>query len=418
MSGLTYAKFFPSDWRSGATYALSLEEEGLYIRSCSYMWDTGMPVPGDDGVAAKILNVQILKYQKVMASLIAKGKMIRAQGVLINQRVMDEIDAYRGAVEERAKRAKLGHDRQKVNADKFELFAAQLTELREENRRLAVAQAGTPAHSPGYTPHQTGGVSLGAPRGDTSWVDQDNTNENNGGDEHEQSRRAAKPEARSQKPDTKKDKTPPSPKGGLRQRDFEDAVLTRQFEEFWQAFPGSAPPTGRKTDKAKVWDAFKRLVTNTHRQRLRATAEELIAAARAYAATNPDPKYIPLPMTWMNGGRWTDYAGASQLAGSAGDIGVAPNGKQWGWWEKPGLLEKLKALPLAHWEDALAKTPPNGMWPWWMFGPPPGHADCFLPAEIVARNGWVEKYQGQITGQIGASVQGRRCGSEKRLAFA
>lgn len=74
---------------------------------------------------------------------------------------------------------------------------------------------------------------------------------------------------------------------------------------------------------------------------------------------------------------------------------VGPNGKKWGWWEKPGLLAQIKALPLKHWEDALAKTPPNGTWPWWMFGPPPGHADCFMPATLIAGRGWMEKYQGQ-----------------------
>lgn len=76
------------------------------------------------------------------------------------------------------------------------------------------------------------------------------------------------------------------------------------------------------------------------------------------------------------------------------DIAPAPNGKAWGWWR--GASGKLKALPVADWERGLAKTPPNGTWPWWLFGPPPGDPECLVPEEIVERHGWRDVYRGQI----------------------
>ena len=113
LGGITYARFFPSDWRSGC-FTLNLEEEGLYIRSCAWMYDTGQSLPGNDAVAAKLLNVQVQKYSKVMASLIAKGKMIRAQGAIFNKRVFDEIDKYRLQQEARSAAAKRREEERKA----------------------------------------------------------------------------------------------------------------------------------------------------------------------------------------------------------------------------------------------------------------------------------------------------------------
>ena len=64
LGGMTYAKFFPQDWLQGCLTSLSLEEEGLYIRSCAWMYDTGLPIPGDDYRASLCLNVQIQKYHQ------------------------------------------------------------------------------------------------------------------------------------------------------------------------------------------------------------------------------------------------------------------------------------------------------------------------------------------------------------------
>lgn len=76
---------------------------------------------------------------------------------------------------------------------------------------------------------------------------------------------------------------------GNREKEPEPVDL---FPEFWHAYP-------RKTDKAnakKVWGkAIKKK-----------PASEIIAAAAAYAATKPDPKFTAHASTWLNGERWDD----------------------------------------------------------------------------------------------------------------
>lgn len=74
---------------------------------------------------------------------------------------------------------------------------------------------------------------------------------------------------------------------------------------------------------------------------------------------------------------------------------LSPDGKtKWGWWK--GLEGRIRAKPIADWRKALATTKPNGQWPWWVFGPPPGSPDCLMPKELIEEFGFAAKYQGQI----------------------
>jgi hypothetical protein len=76
--------------------------------------------------------------------------------------------------------------------------------------------------------------------------------------------------------------------------------LDQQFEEFWKAFP-----SGRKKGKGRAKVLFRQIARGGHHT-LKASAESLITAAKAYAATKPDPQYTPMPQTWLAGGRWED----------------------------------------------------------------------------------------------------------------
>lgn len=200
MAGVTYARFFPGDWRTGSSYSLNLEEEGLYIRCCAYMWDTGRPIPGDNATAARELHVQIQKYMKVMDALLDKGKMIRAQGVIINERVQEELDRYRGEAELRSDRAKVGHQHRKMTKDKLDELSAQLAAMQAERDALLVKVETAPPHQPpGQPPHQPplgnqGGTPPLPPTGES-----EKPNKNNEPQLQVQSACSANPEARSQK---------------------------------------------------------------------------------------------------------------------------------------------------------------------------------------------------------------------------
>jgi uncharacterized protein YdaU (DUF1376 family) len=145
MAGIPYIKFYASDWRAGTTNTLTLDEEGLYIRACVYMWATGEPVPGNDRLAAKALCVQPLRYEKLMAGLIAKGKMIRGQGSVFNERVMEDLAEYRAEQALNSSRTRKGWDRRR----------AALTQNVELAEAVAAIKEPTPHHTPPRTPHHT-----------------------------------------------------------------------------------------------------------------------------------------------------------------------------------------------------------------------------------------------------------------------
>ena len=64
------------------------------------------------------------------------------------------------------------------------------------------------------------------------------------------------------------------------------------FDQFWGTYP-------RKTDKGNARKAWAKAVKKK-------PAGEIIAAAAAYAATKPEPKFTAHPTTWLNGERWDD----------------------------------------------------------------------------------------------------------------
>lgn len=148
--GMTYARFFPSDWRSGCL-ALTLEEEGLYIRCCAYMYDTGKQIPADEATAARLLNVNRLQYRKVMAALILKDKLIRAQGYIFNERVTAEIDRFRS---EFAKRSAASKAREEARKKQLQV------EIEKALKEKAAAEA-TPPDTPRVTPPDTPPVTRG-----------------------------------------------------------------------------------------------------------------------------------------------------------------------------------------------------------------------------------------------------------------
>src|SRR5262245_61848022 len=133
-----------------------------------------------------------------------------------------------------------------------------------------------------------------------------------------------------------------------------------EFDAFWAAYPN-----GRKKGKAAVFDLFKKITTGAHKK-LRASAATLIDGARRYAATSPDPEYVPLPATWLNQGRWMD------------DTPAATAPRQW--WQDPA---KVAAIDDERWRDGIDQNA-GQLWPIDKLGPPPGSPNCVVPATIVA----------------------------------
>lgn len=162
-----------------------------------------------------------------------------------------------------------------------------------------------------------------------------------------------------------------------------DAIETA-FDEFWAAFPSE-----RKRGKGKCRDLFRSIAIGRNPKR-KARAEDIVAAVRA--GSGIDPKFPPMPTTWLNEGRWEDSRSSAAFEPAPH---VMPDGKVkvWGWWR--GHEETLRNLPLERWEKAFAEAKPNGIWPWWILTAPPGHPECYAP--MVLQAPLIPIYNGEIT---------------------
>ncbi|KGM35728.1 DnaA N-terminal domain-containing protein [Inquilinus limosus] len=118
------------------------------------------------------------------------------------------------------------------------------------------------------------------------------------------------------------------------------------FDAFWAAFPPRRP-----SPRERARRRFNALIKAGS-----ATAEELTAAARAYAAerraAKADPKYTLLASTFLADDCWRDYVPAEEAAepppASLPDTGVHPFAglvdrvgiKKWSSWFRPLRLEQ------------------------------------------------------------------------------
>jgi hypothetical protein len=84
------------------------------------------------------------------------------------------------------------------------------------------------------------------------------------------------------------------PKKATRARARTSAVADEEFDEFWANYP-------RREGKGYARTAWAKALKKTD-------AATLIKEAGAFAARSmgSDPKFIPLPATWLNGERWAD----------------------------------------------------------------------------------------------------------------
>lgn len=116
--------------------------------------------------------------------------------------------------------------------------------------------------------------------------------------------------------------------------------------------------------------------------------------------TNGDPPFkLTIDRLLQTDGKMGDVLAslmesANQPVSYAGLTG--PNGKLWGWWDHGGLADRMRTMSDERWRKALMAHPPNGQWPWWIFGPPAGSPDCLMPDHLVEEFGYAAKYKGSI----------------------
>lgn len=95
LKGAKFVRFYPADWRSGC-FGMSLEQEGLYVRICAFVYETNRRLPLDDSTAAKFMGLHTNAYRKVRDQLAGIGKIERETDGWTVRRVEKELVAAIG----------------------------------------------------------------------------------------------------------------------------------------------------------------------------------------------------------------------------------------------------------------------------------------------------------------------------------
>lgn len=376
---MKYAPWNLRDFLQGVR-GLKPDQIGLYAIILNLLYDTMGQLKDDEGFISGHCKCEVRYYRKIRQSLIDAGKIYEADGYLYNNRAMAEIAKFCETARKK-REAALAREAQKREA--------RTSDARDA--RLSGAYGARDAHG------------SGAPQ-----VDIHNLTGKQNAEKSKQISGAATtavvtavPEDRVYKEREREidKKVPPIPplQGGDHPVESElfdlvadeppddtDDEIAEQFEVWWQAYPSCS----RKVGKGECKSLFREAITGKRRPNAKrtsakiaeygkATAEELIAAVRAYAASDPEPKYIPAPMTWLNQGRWLDNS-----EGKQGSRGSAP------WWADDELV---RSMTPERWKLGIEKFA-NGKWDLDNLGPPPGDPDCKIPASIVAELRLTEIY--------------------------
>jgi hypothetical protein len=75
-------------------------------------------------------------------------------------------------------------------------------------------------------------------------------------------------------------------------KSIKSALAEPLFDEFWGVYP-------LKVGKGAARKAYRHALT-------RASHAEILAGAKRYAATKPEPKFTAHASTWLNADRWLD----------------------------------------------------------------------------------------------------------------
>lgn len=342
-----------NDWVA-STRGLSLEEEGFFWRFTLLQYDRMGSVVDDDALNSRHLNLDQRVYRRLKLRLVELGKIRVESRMLTHPRIVREIEMY---VAEHRRRSQAAKDREEGKRnDRI---------VEDMHPTSSVDQANFTDNSLGSLAEVHGKSSQSSPEltaqvseKDNNFKGSDATTVVTSGPEPSRAPAFPKP-----KPISKNPHKPP--KGGVH-------PLSVPFEEFWRVFPGEcAEKGGRKTDKPKAFATFCKIVTGKHRDGISAKAEDIIAGARRYAASDFDPDYLPQPRTWLNGARWLNGA----------------QGKPQ-WWEDD---EKVARVSEAQWRGSIAKNA-NGHWPVDKLSPVPGTAGCKVPETIIRELRLLERY--------------------------
>ena len=379
-------KFYPRDWLD-KTRSLTLEERGAYIDMIAIRMISEGPLPdGDYSWLAHQMHISTRKAKSIVEALVVAKRIDRTEAGLTDNRCEKELAARAHQrqvnVENRAKHLRADLESSAKIADQSVENSKKENEINESHNVWSIEKVDTRAR-----------------------LDSDLEVE-------------------------KKDSIPPTPlEGG----ESEEGL----FEAEGKPEPGKPPKKSKMpksaftadqlttTDAAvAAWNEIAialgfsevRITTTARRTRLLKRLDDIeglenfriaLSAIKhvPFLMGHTPPKHGSEPfkldidrLLQTDGGLGDVLAKLIDKAGETGGDDdphrnlVGPNGRRWGWWRG----KEIASMSLEYWTALDSKLRPNGEWPWWFMGPPPGHEECFVHPELIARKGYAEIYKGQI----------------------
>lgn len=143
----------------------------------------------------------------------------------------------------------------------------------------------------------------------------------------------------------------------------DDCDYGKMFEVFWMACP-------KKINEPKTKNKFLGIVYGEDLDIEQTSPDEIIEGVWYYkkVVKDQEDKYIKSPVNWLNESGWCDeHKGFTK--------------PKWGWWRMYSDVEWLREHRQKHHMgiELERHSEANDIkWNWHMFGPPPGHPECFL----------------------------------------
>lgn len=142
------------------------------------------------------------------------------------------------------------------------------------------------------------------------------------------------------------------------------SFYSEAFEVFWSGYPDRTNNT-----KSRAFTEWEKLAEPDQN-----AAVASLPAFNAYCRKHPDYPCLHAER-YLKYGRWESHL-------TNGSAGRPP------WWKDP---EQIAGLTADRWHSGIAKYA-NGVWDVGKLGPPPGHAECIVPADIVEELKLTERY--------------------------
>lgn len=146
-------------------------------------------------------------------------------------------------------------------------------------------------------------------------------------------------------------------------------IYADDFEAFWSAYPDRT-----NNSKTKAWESWRKLTPDERQQ---ATAS--LPTFAAYCMANPTYRCVHAER-YLRDRRFETQSAGQGVANLAA--------MESAWWRNPGTVASITP---ERWRKAIGKHS-NGTWPVDKLGPPPGHALCVVPAELVSELRLAEFY--------------------------